>query len=163
MKKTLLALILVVFALNVSAQFEKGTKYANLSLTGFDMSYQKNAKFHFGIEAHGGYFLQDSWMLQGRFGYNHQGGADANTFDLGAGARYYFKQNGIFLGCGLMYEFDGVNDFKNNYINLTPEVGYCFYINHCLSIEPVVYYNLCLNKFSDGSKVGLRVGVGYYF
>ena len=59
MKKTLLALILVVFALNASAQFEKGTKYANLSLTGFDMSYQKNAKFHFGIEAHGGYFLQD--------------------------------------------------------------------------------------------------------
>ena len=44
MKKTLLALILVVFALNASAQFEKGTKYANLSLTGFDMSYQKDSR-----------------------------------------------------------------------------------------------------------------------
>ena len=163
MKKLLLATLLAIVCLNASAQFDKGTKYLNLSLTGLDMNYSKNAKFHFGLDVMGGYFVEESWMLNGRFGYNHMGGADANTFDLGAGVRYYFKQNGIFLGGGLLYEFDGVGNFKNNYIDLTPEVGYCFYINHYLSIEPSVYYNLCLNKFSDGSKVGLRIGVGFYF
>ncbi len=164
-KKFVLVLLLVATSLNVSAQFEKGTKYANLSLTGLDMSYSKNAKFHFGLEAQGGYFVEQSWMPYARFGYNHQGmsGPDMNTFDLGAGVRYAFQQNGIFVGCGLLYEFEGIGGFNNNYIHLTPEVGYCFYLNHYLSIEPVVYYNLCLNKFSDGSKIGLKLGFGYYF
>lgn len=163
MKKMMLAMLLAVVSMHASAQFEADTKFANLSLTGFDMSYSKNAKFHFGLEGWAGYFVEDSWMVNARLGYNHQGGVDANTFDLGAGFRYYFSQNGVFLGGGLLYEFDGAGSFKNNYLDLTPEVGYCFFLNRNLSIEPVVYYNLCLNKFSDGSKIGLRVGFGYYF
>ena len=164
-KKTLLTLLLAMVSLSANAQFEKGTNYVATRLTGLDLSYSKNSKFHFGVEALAGRFVADSWMLTGQFGYNHQtlSGPDENRFDLGIGTRYYFKQNGIYVGCGLLYEFEKINAAKNNSINLTPEVGYCFYVNHFLSLEPALYYNICLNDFSDGSKVGLKLGLGFYF
>ena len=79
---------------------------------------------------------------------------------MGVGARYYIVQNGLYLNMGLQYEH---REPKFNYVQLTPEVGYCFYLNHYVSIEPAVYYDLCLNKFSEGSTVGLKLGFGFYF
>ena len=52
---------------------------------------------------------------------------------------------------------------NRNYVHLTPEVGYCFYVNNYLSIEPSVYCNLCLNRFSEGTEIGLKLGMGFYF
>ena len=52
---------------------------------------------------------------------------------------------------------------NRNYMHLTPEVGYCFYVNRYLSIEPSVYCNLCFNRFSEGTEVGLKLGMGFYF
>ena len=159
----ILAALMAVMSLSANAQFEYGTMYGNLSLSSFDMSYRKDTKFHFGLEAMGGSFVEDAWMVNGRFGYDHQGRGEMNNFELGAGFRYYFVQNGIFLGGGVKYEFNGIGSFHRNYLDLTPEVGYFFYLNRNLSIEPVVYYDLCVNKFSDGSRIGLKLGFGYYF
>ena len=165
MKKIILTLLLAVCSLGVSAQFEKGTTYVNASLSGLNMSYSKDAKFTFGLDATAGYFLQDAWMLYGRFGYDHQyvkgKDNDVNNVNIGAGARYYIRQNGLYLACGLKYEH--ANREKGDYLDLTPEVGYCFYLNNHVSVEPSVYYDLCLNHFSAGSKVGLRIGFGFYF
>lgn len=130
------------------------------------MSYSKDSKFSFGLDATAGYFLEDAWMVYGRFGYEHQyvkgPSNDVNNVNLGVGGRYYIRQNGLYLGMGLKYEHL-YNGEKRNNIDLTPEVGYCFYLNHYLSVEPAVYYDCCLNHFSEGSKVGLRVGFGFYF
>lgn len=198
MKKSVLALLLAVVSLSANAQFDKGTYYLNTSLTGLSMSYSKDSKFHLGFEATGGYFIDDCWMPYGRLGFNHQAenGPDRNSFELGAGTRYYFKRTGIYLSGGLLYEFvsrplvnvitnntvvyvDKDNPSvplyidnniisqkvreRNNNISIALEAGYCFYVNHYLSIEPAVFYNLCLNDFSDGSKVGLKIGLGFYF
>lgn len=163
MKKYLLAFFFAVLATSASAQFEKYTSYLNTSLTGLNLSYSKNSKVTFGLQATGGFFFEDAWMLYGRFGYDHQfvrNGTDVNDVKLGAGVRYYIRQNGLYLNMGLQYEHRGVND---NYVQLTPEIGYCFYLNHHLSIEPAVYYDLCLNDFSGGSTVGLKLGFGFYF
>jgi len=163
MKKCLFTLLLAVMSLSASAQFEKYTSYLNTSLTGLNLSYSKDSKVTFGLQATGGYFFEDAWMVYGRFGYDHQfikGGKDINNVKIGAGTRYYILQNGLYLNMGLQYEHRGVN---SNYVQLTPEVGYCFYLNQHVSIEPAVYYDLCLNKFSEGSTVGLKVGFGFYF
>ena len=192
-KKSMLALLLAVVSLSASAQFEKHTKFVNASLTGLDMNYSKDTKFHLGFEATGGYFVEDCWMPYGRIGFNHQAenGPDRNEFELGAGTRYYFKRTGVYLSGGLLYSFvsrpgatyypatiekwdtDGhwiqyvgeprTAKVKNNNISLALEAGYCFYLNHFMSIEPAVFYNLCMNDFSDGSRVGLKVGLGFYF
>jgi len=185
MKKVFLALMLAVVSLSANAQFDKGTKYLNASLSGLSMSYSKDAKFKFGIEALGGYFIEDAWMLYGKVGYQHQNikgdNNDKNNVQLGVGGRYYIKQNGLYIGCGLLVDHvshaipesytELINGsevtytkMKNRtYFDLTPEIGYCFYLNHYVSIEPSVYYNMCLNHFSEGSEVGLKIGVGYYF
>ena len=41
--------------------------------------------------------------------------------------------------------------------------GYTFYLNHYLAVEPAVYYKMSTNDFSDGSTVGLKIGLGFYF
>ena len=164
MKKSLLLLLFAVVSMGSYAQFEKGTKYVGASLTSLNLSYSSGEKFGLGLQGTAGYFFADSWMATARLEYNHQwmpaGVNDINSVVLGAGARYYFQSNGIFLGAGLQYCHAAVDA---DYLQVPLEVGYCFYLNQHVSIEPAVYYNLCLNKFSDGSKVGFKVGLGFYF
>ena len=158
MKKLMLSLLMLLATVTVSAQFEKGTKYVSASVSGLGLSYSAAEKFTVGLDATAGYFVKQSWMLYGKLGYNHTRYMD--DFNIGAGARYYFTQNGIYLGLGLQYAH--ATKSINN-IHLCPEVGYAFDLNRFITIEPAVYYNMSLNDFADGSKVGLKVGIGLYF
>ena len=196
LRKVLTMLLIAVSSMQASAQFEKYTSYLNTSLTGLGLSYSKDSRFKMGVQATGGYFVEDCWMLYGRFGFEHQGARgvmkNRNDLQIGVGGRYYIEQNGIFLGVGLAYQhatnvtfsqhesiiggttengpveirtvYTVYNYYGNrNYVHLTPEVGYCFYVNNYLSIEPSVYCNLCLNRFSEGTEIGLKLGMGFYF
>ncbi len=163
MKKIIFTLLLAVMSLNASAQFEQHTSYLSTSLTGLNLSYSKDQKVTFGMQLMGGYFFTDEWMVYGRFGYDHQfvkNAKDVNNVKLGAGARYYIVQNGLFLGAGLQYEHRTVN---HNYIQLPLEVGYCFFLNQHVTIEPAVYCDLSLNKVAEGTSYGLKGGFGYFF
>lgn len=193
LRKVLTMLLIAVSSMQASAQFEKYTSYLNTSLTGLGLSYSKDSRFKMGVQATGGYFVEDCWMVYGRFGFEHQGARgvmkNRNDLQIGVGGRYYIEQNGIFLGVGLAYqhatnvtfsqhesiiggttengpvEIPTVYNYygNRNYVHLTPEVGYCFYVNNYLSIEPSVYCNLCLNRFSEGTEIGLKLGMGFYF
>lgn len=191
LRKVLTMLLIAVSSMQASAQFEKYTSYLNTSLTGLGLSYSKDSRFKMGVQATGGYFVEDCWMVYGRFGFEHQGARgvmkNRNDLQIGVGGRYYIEQNGIFLGVGLAYQHATNVTFSQhesiiggttengpveivynyygnrNYVHLTPEVGYCFYVNNYLSIEPSVYCNLCLNRFSEGTEIGLKFGMGFYF
>lgn len=157
----IVALLLAVVSMSASAQFTKGTKYANATLSGMGMSYDTGRKFCFGLGVTGGYFFADSWMAKAQFDYGHEGGSPGiNKLKIGAGARYYFTQNGIFMGAGLQFEHRGGD---NNFVQLPVEVGYCYYLNQYISIEPALFADLCLNKFNQATNVGLKISVGYYF
>ncbi len=162
MKKMFLAVLLAVISVGANAQFEKGTKYINMSLTGLDLSYQKGKKFHFGLEGQAGYFVKQNWMVGGQLGYEYQGGGPIHIFDLGANFRYYFQKSGVFVGGGLLYQHESAGG-KSNFLSFVPEAGYCFYLNRNISIEPAVYCHICMNDFEYGSKFGLKVGFSYYF
>lgn len=201
----LLAAIVAATATSAHAQFAQGTKYIAASLTGLGASYSKTSEFNLGLNAEGGYYFADAWSAQVHFGYNHAKTLD--SFTLGAGARYHFLQNGIFLGAGLEYAFDkytsiravgiqtvtndrtvyfdqatntiiGTPDVKTTYdmdiheaktsdrynnIRIPVEIGYTFYLNHFLAIEPAVYSKMSLNHFSEGTEFGLKIGLGFYF
>ena len=43
------------------------------------------------------------------------------------------------------------------------ELGYAFFINDKVTIEPAVYYDQSLKEHSTYSTVGLKVGIGLYF
>lgn len=158
MRKIIFSFLLLLSAVTAKAQFEKGTTYLSASASGLGLSYSANEKFTMGFQVNGGYFVEQSWMLYGTMGYDHTRYTD--DVSIGAGARYYFTQNGVYMGLGLQYSH--ATKSINN-LQLCPEVGYAFFVNRFITIEPAVYYHMSLNDFSDGSKVGLKLGLGFYF
>lgn len=159
MRKIALLLAVLAVSLTASAQFEEGKKYVGVSATGLDLNYSGKDDLKIGVEAKGGYFLFDNLMATGSLKYQNNGKAP-DSFSLGVGGRYYIIQNGIFLGANV--EFIHAD---TNYNDLMPgvEVGYAFFLNRYLTIEPALYYQQSFKKHSDYSCVGLKVGFGYYF
>ena len=154
--------MILVFALTMavtaSAQFEEGKIYVNTSLTGLDMSYSGMEKARLGLQVQGGYMLMDNIMALGSLSIDHSDISDKIT--VGAGGRYYILQNGIYLGANIkaVHGDDGYNDLLPGV-----EVGYAFFLNRNLTIEPAIYYDQSFKSHSDYSKIGLRIGFGYYF
>lgn len=214
MKRLILTAALILgIGTAAHAQFTAGTKYISTSVTGLSMNYSKNSDLKFGLNADGGYYFADGWMVKGNFNYNHAKNLDGLA--IGAGVRYSFLQNGIFIGAGLEYAFDkftNTNDvlgeftftettlvprfdengalvYENgqivydpethvttdehlttvtthervNNIRIPIEIGYTFYLNHYLAIEPAIYSKMSLNNFSDGTEFGLKIGFGFFF
>ncbi len=158
MKKWIIFLLLGAVAMGAQAQFEKRTKYIGASLSGLGLSYSSNERFRMGLDAEAGYFMADCFLLKANVGYEHT----RYTDDVGIGVtgRYYFSQNGIFMGAGAEYNHFTKN---NNDVMIPVEVGYAFFLNQYLTLEPSVYYKMSLHDFSGNSTVGLRVGLSYYF
>lgn len=158
MKKILFLLLLLTGTLSAHAQFEQGKKYIGASLSGLSMSYNSNEKFQFGVDAAAGYFAADCLLLRGTVGYQHSNQVDNVT--IGGGARYYFDQCGVFLGLGAEYVHHSP---KFNDVQIPVEIGYAFFLNRYITIEPSVYYKMSVHDFSDNSTVGLKIGLGFYF
>ena len=98
-------------------------------------------------------------MLSAQVGYQTSSNdLIPNHYEVGAGARYYIEQNGIFLGAGAKYVHTGhYNDFMPGV-----EVGYAFFISKTVTIEPAIYYDQSLKDHSQYSTIGLKVGIGIY-
>ena len=166
MKKLMMVAVALMMAVTVNAQrylndsgtpFTQNKWYVGASLSGLDLSYHKCEDWHLGIQAKGGYFVADNWMLAAQHSYNKYTDVPAAT-QLGAGLRYYFDNCGIYIGGLAKYAHcDDFSDFR-------PElsVGYAYFLTGKLTIEPEVYYEHS-TKDSDYSGFGLRVGFGVYF
>jgi hypothetical protein len=91
-------------------------------------------------------------------GYDHLKDTP-DAVDLGVYGRYYIIQNGLYLGAGLKYKHAG-----GGYNDVLPgvQVGYAFFLSRTVTIEPAIYYQQSFKDHSDFSKVGLRVGFGFY-
>ena len=161
MKKFLLSLLLALTALSASAQFETGKCYLNTSLSGLDLSFGKGDKLQLGVSASAGCFVVTDWLLLAQAGYEHQRHAD--QFQFGLGTRYHIEENGMYVGITAQYAHARKYCHKADHFFVVPEVGYTFFLNHYLTLEPALYYRVSLDDFVDASKVGLRLGFGYYF
>lgn len=159
MKKIPTLLILLLLAVTTAhAQFEQGKKYVGASLSGLGLSYSDNERFRFGVDASAGYFVADCLMLHASAGYEHTRNLD--DVRVAAGARYYFDQCGIFLGAAAEYDHFTKS---NNDVMIPVTIGYAFFINQYLTIEPSLYYKMSLHDFSGNSTVGASIGLGFYF
>ena len=158
MRKIILLLCLLVGPLAAHAQFEQGKKYVSASVSGLGCSYSSKEKFRMGVDASVGYFVSDCLMLRANLGYDHTRAID--DFSAGVGARYYFDQCGVYMGAGAEYAHFTP---KNNDLLIPVELGYSFFINRFITLEPSVYYKMSLHDFSDNSSIGFRLGLGFYF
>ena len=154
MKKYFAILLFAIVSLGANAQFEKGTHYTEASVSGFGIGVKDN-KFNIGIGASQGYFVANGWMLLGRMGYQYSG---AHSALIQGGFRYSFQKFGLNLGAGIQYEHRGAD-----YIQLCHQVGYTFYLNHWISLEPALYCDLALNDVKYGTSAGLKIGIGLYY
>ncbi len=163
MKKILLTMILGLAAVTAAnAQytydtppFGQGKVFVGASMSGFDIG-SANKTFHVDLSAKGGYMLMDNILAYGELGYNYYEHSDG-VLNLGAGARYYIEQNGVFLGAGVrLANMTNDLDFQPNV-----SVGYAFFLNRTVTVEPELYFNLSTKDF-DYSSYGLRIGVGIY-
>ena len=147
MKKSFLALLFAVVSLSASAQFERYTSYLNTSLTGLDLSYSKDQKVTFGLQATGGYFFEDSWMVYGRLGYQHQYKGIDNV-KIGAGAQYAIDES-TRVFAGLYFS----HDFINNINYISPN----YYGNYYENGEDIGDRETKLNVLQN--RIGIEVGV----
>ncbi|MBR4845232.1 MAG: DUF481 domain-containing protein [Bacteroidaceae bacterium] len=166
MKKILACLVMLISTTLAHAQFEQNKWYFNSAVTDFGLSYSGSEKFRMGAQITVGTFLFDdiALLLNGEGIYQKQGERSA-TF--GVGTRYYFSQNGIYVGTGVKfrhYEYtsDGIksSDFTDGLWSF--ETGYAFFLSRTVTIEPALYYDLSF-KDSDYSKFGFKLGFGLYF
>ena len=159
MKKTALILMFALVGItSASAQFEKGKKYVGASVSGFDMSYSETTKFHLGIDAKAGYMVARDWMVLGQLGFDFHN-SDTHAFSIGASGRYYIEQNGLFLSAGakFVHEWKAYND-----LIITPEVGYCLFLNRNVTLEPSIYFDMSMTEFGDRSRFGIKVSLGFF-
>lgn len=161
MKKKLFTIALALFTtLGAHAQFEKDKAYVGASLSGIDLSYNGAKKLNLGVQANAGYFLVDNWMLMGELGCDISSSDDVDSkFKLGVGGRYYMEQNGLFVGVNAKYVHGG-----KNYNDFVPgvELGWAYFLNGNVTIEPSVYYDQSFKSHKDFSTIGLRLGIGIY-
>lgn len=159
MKKIATLLLVLTLTVAAHAQFQKGKAYLGASLTGVDLNYTGKNGFNLGVEAKAGYLLEDNWMVLAQASFKHNGSETTpDYFTAGVGGRYYIVQNGLYLGLNVKYLHA---DYSYNDLMPGAEVGYAFYVNRSVTIEPAVYYDHSFNN-SDYSSVGLKIGIGIY-
>ena len=170
MKKTILSLLCAFCAMAANAQtnnttyqdrppFGEGKSYVASSLSGLDLNFNDCEKWKLDIAAKAGYLFQDNWMVTAQAEYDWRK-TSSNALVAGAGLRYYIEQNGLYVGLGANY----VHKW-HDYDDLMPNinVGYAFFLNRTVTIEPEVYYNQSFKNHSDYSGFGFRIGFGIYF
>lgn len=163
MKKVMLCLVLLALCtFGANAQFEKNKWFVNTSVTGLNLSYSGSEKARFGFEANGGAFLMDNVALLLDLGGDYGKNARKTT-KIGVGGRYYFDKCGVFLGLGLNYKHYAQHGWKDNDFGLGLEAGYAFFVSRTVTIEPAVYYDQSFTDHHDYSKIGLKIGFGFYF
>ena len=158
MKKIFAIIAVALLPIAASAQFEQGKLYSGASLTSLNLSYSGDEDLAIGAQAQAGMFVFDNVLAYGQLGWNHQGDSFKNDrLELGVGGRYYILQNGIFLGAGAkLADMTNDLDFQPNL-----SLGYAFFLNRTVTIEPELYFNLS-TKDIDNSSYGFRLGFGIY-
>jgi len=160
----LMALCGFVFSLAANAQvqdrppFGMDKYYVSASLSNFNLDYTKAESLKMDFNAKGGYLFEDDWMVTANLGYDWRK-VGPNALSLGAGLRYYIEQNGLYLGAGANYVH------RHDFDDFLPSVqlGYAFFLNRTVTLEPEVYYNLSLKDHVEYSGFGIRIGLGIYF
>ena len=161
MRKFVLVMLCLLATVGAKAQFENGKWFVNTYVTGLDLSYSKGDKGHFGFEGAVGHFLLDNLALIADVGADWSSPRD--SYKLGAKARYYFSQTGIYLSGGLkLASVQYKHEKKQTDVAMLLETGYAYFVNRFITIEPAIYYDLSF-KDSDWSRIGLKIGLGFYF
>ncbi len=160
MRKYVLAMLFTLTGIgSASAQFEEGTKYLGANINNLGVSYSKATDLSINLGANAGYCIKDNVLVMGLVNFDYSFNT-LKRLDLGGKIRYYIADTGIFLSAGakFVHENSDYNDFQ-----VTPEVGFSYFLNDHLAIQPSVYYDMSFSDFNEKSRLGVSLGLGWYF
>jgi hypothetical protein len=161
--KKLTLLMFLAFSLNAFAQIEKPITKGNIMLSGGgSMSYgdsnleastynSNTSAFSVSFTPGASYFIMDNLAigLNATFTYDGRKNNKSYTVGIGPKVRYYFN-NGIFLNAEVDYNYNhGISNTSNraNYLSFKPGIGYSFFLNQKVSLEPGIYYEINNEKY----------------
>lgn len=169
--KKLFILPVLLFAFDqLSAQTEQGRFRLGLgSDLNFSISTVENVddnRTFFGLDASGGYFLADNFLVGFGFGFSvsEQGDFKNNYQVFGPHVRYYYKN--FFAGGSISFTFEGSNsEFIDDRqaISYGFSLGYAYFVNDRIAIEPQLSYNrFGIDGGADFKNFGPSIAFGFY-
>lgn len=162
MKKLLLVFVMMALSASTAlAQFEQGKKYVGASVSGLNASFNNDEDWKMDFSTKLGIMVEDNWMITGQLECNYRKQA-FSTIGFGGGVRYYIVQNGLYLGAGGNFKHCWYDGERFTDVLPTVQVGYAFFLNKILTIEPELYYNESFKSHKDYSGFGFRIGIGIY-
>jgi hypothetical protein len=165
--KKLFLLILTVLSLNAFAQIEKPLAKGNGMIAGSgSISYRtsqsesggptsKTTIFNISLSPSYSYFIIDNLAIGLNATISYYKQESNGTYSLGAGpiARYYLK-NGLFINLETSFGYlHGLNSNTetDRFLSLKPGLGYAFFINPKVSIDPCLSYEFDYYKFDSAN------------
>jgi hypothetical protein len=156
MMRKILVILFLLYPVISFSQIQKSITKGNIILSGGGtIQYQKDkfsdgsgssqtTQFSVSLIPGFGYFVADNLAIGLNTIFIYSGAKDNKSYALGAGPviKYYFN-NGIFLKAEAGYSYiDNLSTDADNekYISLMPGVGYAFFINKKVSLEPCLVY-----------------------
>jgi outer membrane protein len=156
--KKLIFLLFLAFSLNTFAQIEKPITKGNKILSGGGTIQSstsgsgsfKQSVFSLSLNPGIGFFVINNLAigLNTNIGYTNSSGSGYYSLGIGPYVRYYFN-NGLFLKGDFSYNYlHSLNSspVKQKYHSFTPGIGYAFFLNQKVSLEPSISY-----KYETGS------------
>jgi hypothetical protein len=158
MKKILLTVFAATVMFAASAQVAKGTILinggSNFDFTSNNEDHGDDSDLFLGVK--GGYFFMDNLVGGLTLGYAKNSEADDAYVAIGPFVRYYVNGK-IIVGAGFLSTDDG--SFKTTEIPI--EVGYAWFVNDVVAIEPTLNYT-SYGGDDQGASFGLKVGISVY-
>lgn len=165
--KKLVLLLSLAFSLNAFSQIEKPITKGNIILAGGGSINYSNVKseyisfsskttlFYISFTPGFSYFIIDNLAIGINATISYSGGKNNQYYTLGIGpmVKYYFN-NGLFFNTEIDYNYlHGIkeNTSVNKFFSLKPGVGYAFFLNQKVSLEPSLSYEFENVKFDSGS------------
>jgi hypothetical protein len=164
MKKNVIFLILLVCSISSFSQSKKPITKGNIFIQGGGtVQYQrdkflsssissKTSSYFISFTPGAGYFIIDNLAIGLNTNIYYNGTTNNKFYSLGIGpmTRYYFN-NGIFLEADAAYSilnYISSTASTEKYLSVIGGLGYAFFLNPKLSLEPALYYefdNINLN------------------
>jgi hypothetical protein len=163
--KKLILMFLLAISLNSFSQTKNPVTEGNIILSGSGAiqsyhgetttgtTFTKTSVFAFNLSPGAGYFIIDNFAIgaNATVSYYKQGLNKYYTLGLGPWARYYFN-NGVFVKAEtnfILFHGMGSNNSRQRTYSITPGVGYAFFLNQKVSLEPCLSYTFSHTRYSS--------------
>jgi hypothetical protein len=163
--KKLLTVFLLAISLSTFSQIKKPITEGNIIISGSGslQSYRgetitgntvsKRSVFALNLSPGAGYFIIDNFALGANItgSYYKQGLNKYYTLGIGPWARYYFDE-GIFVKAEtnfILFHGMGSNDSRQRTYSIAPGVGYAWFLNQKVSLEPCLSYIFSHTRYSS--------------